>query len=643
MALTDTQLKALKPRAKPYIVSDGDGLYVEVLPTGGVCWRYRYRLTGKQEKVSLGQYPDLSLKIARQKRAELAALVAQGESPAHRKQQAKAELSHALTVREFATIWINEIVRRDRKNPRIIEQYLAADILPAIGDKHLRNVTSLDVQAIVFRKRDGGRESAAALLRGILKRHPITHNLSVTGIHSTAGLQRDGKRSDLLHAFPDRLGTGMTVLFAPEKPAEAGDQPHPLSQGWRCCRRWVTVGHDPGGLPFLGIEPHVARQIRAVPAPGHQVQDAPGDDEVNDQGPLQPLQGGQLQGLDLAARFPNSEENFHEPAPPIPVDEFDHLLQRLGGPVGQQPPFNRLLAGRRAFLAGQNRRHGHGGLAVMRRQRHPFAIQRLPHQPGGTIRRRRQGEFDLPQRFALGQPRPQLLTGGGLAIVLGPDQPVRRRAAPSGGVDQRPQVAFPIRHVHPPAIGHGLGPIGDDLVTLDPAGAFLDIGRVFRLPRPHPGVQHPQRQPRRRHRQSRMHVQTVLSFVAQSAQPCNPRLRGEIQFRRVLNAQDHRLARHPLHRPRGMDLQNLPPLDRWVVQQPVGRFGFRPASAGQRDAPGRLRRPIVHQLDQALGPPLIPQLQIVKLGLCPIHVAYLPLDEKLNLNNELGFVGNRVP
>lgn len=170
MALTDTQLKALKPRAKPYIVSDGDGLYVEVLSTGGVCWRYRYRLTGKQEKVSLGQYPDLSLKIARQKRAELAALVAQGESPAHRKQQAKAELSHALIVREFATIWINEIVRRDRKNPRIIEQYLAADILPAIGDKHLRNVTPLDVQAIVFRKRDGGRESAAALLRGILKR-----------------------------------------------------------------------------------------------------------------------------------------------------------------------------------------------------------------------------------------------------------------------------------------------------------------------------------------------------------------------------------------------------------------------------------------------------------------------------------------
>lgn len=58
MALTDTQLKALKPRDKPYTVTDGDGLYIEVLPTGGVCWRYRYRLAGKQEMISLGQYPE---------------------------------------------------------------------------------------------------------------------------------------------------------------------------------------------------------------------------------------------------------------------------------------------------------------------------------------------------------------------------------------------------------------------------------------------------------------------------------------------------------------------------------------------------------------------------------------------------------
>ena len=57
MPLTDAALRALKSRAKPYTVVDGRGLYVEVAPTGGVSWRYRYWLNGKQEKVTLGQYP----------------------------------------------------------------------------------------------------------------------------------------------------------------------------------------------------------------------------------------------------------------------------------------------------------------------------------------------------------------------------------------------------------------------------------------------------------------------------------------------------------------------------------------------------------------------------------------------------------
>src|SRR6266404_7032574 len=56
MALTDTALKAFKPRDKPYIVSDDRGLYVEVFPTGGIVWRFRYRLNGKREKLTLGKY-----------------------------------------------------------------------------------------------------------------------------------------------------------------------------------------------------------------------------------------------------------------------------------------------------------------------------------------------------------------------------------------------------------------------------------------------------------------------------------------------------------------------------------------------------------------------------------------------------------
>lgn len=65
MPLTDTRLRALKPKDKPYKVTDERGLYVEVTPTGGKLWRFRYRIGGAQKKLCIGSYPDISLKQAR--------------------------------------------------------------------------------------------------------------------------------------------------------------------------------------------------------------------------------------------------------------------------------------------------------------------------------------------------------------------------------------------------------------------------------------------------------------------------------------------------------------------------------------------------------------------------------------------------
>src|ERR1019366_10336374 len=73
MALTDAGIKALKPRTARYMVSDGRGLSLDILPSGKMSWLYRYFLNGKYGRVSLGRYPDLTLKAARGKRDELAA------------------------------------------------------------------------------------------------------------------------------------------------------------------------------------------------------------------------------------------------------------------------------------------------------------------------------------------------------------------------------------------------------------------------------------------------------------------------------------------------------------------------------------------------------------------------------------------
>lgn len=170
MALTDTALKALKPKEKPYTLADERGLYVEVFPTGGIVWRYRYRINGKQEKLTLGKYPALTLKNARIKRDAAAQEAAMGTSPARQKQLAKVAASDATTVAEFGERFFREIVAKDRQDLTIPRRYFDKAIVPAIGGKPVRDVTTEDVRAIIWKKKDEGFDAAAGNIRGVLKR-----------------------------------------------------------------------------------------------------------------------------------------------------------------------------------------------------------------------------------------------------------------------------------------------------------------------------------------------------------------------------------------------------------------------------------------------------------------------------------------
>lgn len=170
MALTDTSIKRLKPKATSYLVSDGQGLGLEILPSGSRSWRYRYRFNGKLEKVSLGHYPAFNLQAARKKRDEYAEMLAHGRSPARYKQAEKYAVAHTTTVFEFGERYFTEIVQRDCKDPRPIRRYLDKEIYPRLAEKAVRDITPAEVQAIVFRKRDGGAPSSAGQIRNLLKR-----------------------------------------------------------------------------------------------------------------------------------------------------------------------------------------------------------------------------------------------------------------------------------------------------------------------------------------------------------------------------------------------------------------------------------------------------------------------------------------
>lgn len=105
--LTDKEIFNFKGKDKPYRVSDGEGLYLEVKPDGSKYWRLAYRYAGKQKTLALGVYPDVGVKKARQKRGEAKALLATNIDPGLQRKVEKltAHLSAANTFEAIAREW----------------------------------------------------------------------------------------------------------------------------------------------------------------------------------------------------------------------------------------------------------------------------------------------------------------------------------------------------------------------------------------------------------------------------------------------------------------------------------------------------------------------------------------------------------
>ncbi len=154
MPLTDTRIRSLKPSEKPYRLTDGGGLGLEVRTTGSRLWRYRYRLAGKENVFAIGAYPGISLKEARSARDDAKKLVKEGIHPAQRRKADRLRAVHenANTFKAVAKEWLE--ANKDHWTPRTYLQrkrLLERDILPAIGTLPIRQVTSADGHAILQR------------------------------------------------------------------------------------------------------------------------------------------------------------------------------------------------------------------------------------------------------------------------------------------------------------------------------------------------------------------------------------------------------------------------------------------------------------------------------------------------------------
>jgi integrase len=168
--LTDTALKRLKPKENDYKISDRDGMYAVVKPSGAVIFRYDYRLNGRRETLTIGRYgaDGISLARAREKCVEARRSVSEGRSPAQEKQREKRRLKEAKSFGEFGERWFKEapMAESTRSMRRAI---FDRDIVPAWKNRLLTEISPDDLRALCNKVKDRGAPATAIHVRDIVK------------------------------------------------------------------------------------------------------------------------------------------------------------------------------------------------------------------------------------------------------------------------------------------------------------------------------------------------------------------------------------------------------------------------------------------------------------------------------------------
>ncbi|MDE2198557.1 MAG: tyrosine-type recombinase/integrase [Rhodospirillales bacterium] len=168
--LTDTAIKALKPQKKLYKVTDRDGMYVVVQPSGAIVFRHDYRLNGRRETITLGRYgPEgLSLARAREKLIDAKRAIQEGRSPAQEKQHEKRRLKEAKRFGEFGERWFQEARMADSTRAMRRSIY-ERDILPTFRNRLLTEITPDDLRAMCAKVKERGAPATAVHVRDIVK------------------------------------------------------------------------------------------------------------------------------------------------------------------------------------------------------------------------------------------------------------------------------------------------------------------------------------------------------------------------------------------------------------------------------------------------------------------------------------------
>lgn len=221
MALTAVEINNTKPKEKAFKLYDEAGLYMQVTPSGGKLWRFKYRFDGKEKLLAIGSYPEVTLASARERRDNARKLLASEPpiDPSEKKQNDKAEklANKSNTFELWAKKWWQHW--QASKSPRhadYVKRRLEADIYPSIGKLPINEIEAHQVVDTVKAIAERGALDIAKRAHqtiGQVFRYAIAHSKESKAKRNPAS---EIKPSDIIESRPKQNYARVDIRELPQ-------------------------------------------------------------------------------------------------------------------------------------------------------------------------------------------------------------------------------------------------------------------------------------------------------------------------------------------------------------------------------------------------------------------------------------------
>lgn len=210
--LTNTAVKQVKPKDKPYKLFDGGGLYLLINKDGSKYWRLKYHIGGKEKLLAIGVYPLISLKQARDKRFDAKKLLAQGIDPNdHKKAEKRAQ--HDIASNSFESVGYEWLEKKRASWSKVhgtkVEWMLVSNLFPWLGKRPIADIDPPELLATLRRIESRGALETAKRVKqvaGQVFRYAV----------ATGRANRDPSQ-DLKEALANPIKTHLAAVTEPKE------------------------------------------------------------------------------------------------------------------------------------------------------------------------------------------------------------------------------------------------------------------------------------------------------------------------------------------------------------------------------------------------------------------------------------------